>query len=219
MSTPVPRTLPDRTARARWQAEVDSAALYHALADLEAGSPRSQVYRRLAGVEGRHAEFWAGQSPGPTPRVSWRTGTLITLARRFGPALILATVVGLEDIGGQEYGHTPQAQGTGMPAEERSHARLLREIASPVAGQVGGAAVAGLEGRHRTPGGNALRAAVLGANDGLVSNLSLVLGVAGADLPGRAGLPGTPGAPFSGAPLPIRFGGRYLVRNDRVPAP
>jgi VIT1/CCC1 family predicted Fe2+/Mn2+ transporter len=42
--------------------------------------------------------------------------------------------------------------------------------------------VARLEGRHRAAGGNALRAAVLGANDGLVSNFSLVMGVAGADL-------------------------------------
>jgi VIT1/CCC1 family predicted Fe2+/Mn2+ transporter len=40
--------------------------------------------------------------------------------------------------------------------------------------------LARLEGRHRAVGGNALRAAVLGANDGLVSNLSLVMGVAGA---------------------------------------
>ena len=36
--------------------------------------------------------------------------------------------------------------------------------------------------QHATIGGNALRAAVLGANDGLVSNLSLVMGVAGAGL-------------------------------------
>src|SRR3990170_5560605 len=49
-----------------------------------------------------------------------------------------------------------------------------------------GGRLAQLEGRHRAAGGNALRAAVLGANDGLVSNLSLVMGVAGADLPGRA---------------------------------
>src|SRR6185295_12048464 len=43
--------------------------------------------------------------------------------------------------------------------------------------------LARLEGRHRS-GGNALRAAVLGASDGLVSNLSLVMGVAGASVPG-----------------------------------
>ena len=45
--------------------------------------------------------------------------------------------------------------------------------------------IARLEGRHRTTAGNALRAAVLGANDGLVSNLSLVMGVAGANLGAR----------------------------------
>jgi vacuolar iron transporter family protein len=45
--------------------------------------------------------------------------------------------------------------------------------------------VAQLEGRHKSAGGNALRAAVLGANDGLVSNLSLVMGVAGAALSGH----------------------------------
>src|SRR4029079_15597670 len=49
-----------------------------------------------------------------------------------------------------------------------------------------GAAIAQVEGRHRAAGGNALRAAVLGANDGLVSNMSLVMGVAGADLAGRS---------------------------------
>jgi VIT1/CCC1 family predicted Fe2+/Mn2+ transporter len=43
-----------------------------------------------------------------------------------------------------------------------------------------GGALANIEGRHRNVGGNALRAAVLGANDGLCSNLSLVMGVAGA---------------------------------------
>ena len=48
-----------------------------------------------------------------------------------------------------------------------------------------GIAIAEAEGRHRSAGGNALRAAVLGANDGLVSNLSLVMGVAGAELAGQ----------------------------------
>jgi vacuolar iron transporter family protein len=42
------------------------------------------------------------------------------------------------------------------------------------------------ESPHRVVGGNALRAAVLGANDGLVSNLSLVMGVAGAELSNQA---------------------------------
>jgi VIT1/CCC1 family predicted Fe2+/Mn2+ transporter len=46
--------------------------------------------------------------------------------------------------------------------------------------------VAQIEGRHRTAGGNALRAAVLGASDGLLSNFNLVMGVAGAALSGKA---------------------------------
>jgi VIT1/CCC1 family predicted Fe2+/Mn2+ transporter len=69
-----------------------------------------------------------------------------------------------------------------MPGEERSHARLLRTIT----GGLEGSAVAQLEGRHRATSGNALRAAVLGANDGLLSNFSLVMGVAGAQLAGQA---------------------------------
>jgi VIT1/CCC1 family predicted Fe2+/Mn2+ transporter len=52
-------------------------------------------------------------------------------------------------------------------------------------GGVPGATLATLEGRHGAGGGNALRAAVLGANDGLCSNLSLVMGVAGAAVADR----------------------------------
>ena len=60
----------------------------------------------------------------------------------------------------------------------------MREITG--SGGLAGPAIARLEGRHRALGGNALRAAVLGVNDGLVSNLSLVMGVAGAGGDGRA---------------------------------
>ena len=72
-----------------------------------------------------------------------------------------------------------------MAADERSHARLFRAIGEQTAG-LPGESVARLEGRHRAGGGNALRAAVLGANDGLVSNASLVMGVAGAELGGQS---------------------------------
>jgi VIT1/CCC1 family predicted Fe2+/Mn2+ transporter len=70
-----------------------------------------------------------------------------------------------------------------MPAEERSHARLLQSL-SGGAGVEGGA-LGRFEGRHRATSGNALRAAVLGANDGLLSNFSLVMGVAGAQVSGN----------------------------------
>ena len=72
-----------------------------------------------------------------------------------------------------------------MRAQERMHARLLGSLVRGGRG-ASGAEVGRLEGRHRTIGGNALRAAVLGANDGLSSNLSLVMGIAGAATDQRA---------------------------------
>jgi VIT1/CCC1 family predicted Fe2+/Mn2+ transporter len=84
------------------------------------------------------------------------------------------------------YDKQPEAQQTPLPLEERSHARLLRTIAGASRSGIEGRALGRLEGRHGAIGGNALRAAVLGANDGLVSNLSLVMGVAGAELSGSA---------------------------------
>src|ERR1700687_6009718 len=74
-----------------------------------------------------------------------------------------------------------------LAAVEEAHAEFWRKQLERIGGRVGrvglawrSRAVARLEGRRRAIGGNALRAAVLGANDGLVSNLSLVMGVAGA---------------------------------------
>jgi VIT1/CCC1 family predicted Fe2+/Mn2+ transporter len=69
----------------------------------------------------------------------------------------------------------------GLPSAERSHNRVVQALASSFPGGAAGSTLAQVEGRHRA-GGNALRAAVLGANDGLVSNLSLVMGVAGAEV-------------------------------------
>jgi vacuolar iron transporter family protein len=172
------------------QAEIDGVALYRALAEIEAGSELATVYSRMADAEERHAELWRAklretggvelpEQPG------WRTRTLIALARRFGPGFILPTVTQREQADSERYRDQPEARGVRMAAEERSHARLFRAIGEQTTGLSGGS-VARLEGRHRSGGGNALRAAVLGANDGLVSNASLVMGVAGAELAGQS---------------------------------
>ena len=92
------------------------------------------------------------------------------------------------------YDDQPETSGTGMPAQERWHATVLRQLVRTQPRGVAGSVLGRIEGRHRTVGGNALRAAVLGANDGLCSNLSLVMGVAGAAIDSRgmlvAGLAG-----------------------------
>jgi VIT1/CCC1 family predicted Fe2+/Mn2+ transporter len=88
-----------------------------------------------------------------------------------------------------------------MIPEEQSHARLLSAINRSTGGGIEGGTLARMEGRHRSAGGNALRAAVLGASDGLLSNLSLVMGVAGAELKGNsiviAGIAGLLAGSFS----------------------
>jgi VIT1/CCC1 family predicted Fe2+/Mn2+ transporter len=84
------------------------------------------------------------------------------------------------------YDDQPEAVNEGLPADERSHARLFGYLQSSTKGGIAGPLLAQFEGRHRSAGGNELRAAVLGASDGLTSNLSLVMGVAGATLAGHA---------------------------------
>jgi predicted membrane protein (TIGR00267 family) len=103
------------------------------------------------------------------------------LARRFGPGFVLPTITGNEQADSRAYDNQPEPETGGMSADEKSHARLLTMVGGGPGGLAGGT-VAQMEGRHRASGGNALRAAVLGANDGLVSILSLVMGVAGANL-------------------------------------
>jgi vacuolar iron transporter family protein len=173
--------------RTNLQGEVDSAALYRAMAEAEKDPHLSEVYRRLAAVEEAHAEFWRKQlgrvgATGMARRPGWRTRALVWLARRFGPQFVLPTLSTLEqrDIG--QYDQQPEAVAGGLPDAERSHNRIVEAMATAMPGGASGSSLARLEGRHRT-GGNALRAAVLGANDGLVSNLSLVMGVAGASVP------------------------------------
>ena len=176
-----------RRYRANWQDEVDSAALYRVLAEVEEEQDLAEVYRRLAEAEEKHADFWekkleeAGE-PVAGRRVGWRTHVLGWLARRFGSQFVLPTINESEQADTVSYDGQPEATGTALPSDERSHARLLREISGTSSDGLAGGAVARLEGRrHRAASaGNALRAAVLGANDGLLSNFSLVMGVAGA---------------------------------------
>ena len=186
----MPEKEPQRRYSANLQGEIDGAALYKTLAEAERDPRLSAVYRRLAAVEEAHAEFWktrlrALDERVPALRPGFRTRALGWLARRFGPAFVLPTLDTLERMDSGTYDAQPEAVAGGLPAAERSHARILQAVAASSPGALGGPALARLEGRHRGLGGNALRAAVLGANDGLVSNLSLVMGVAGASLAPR----------------------------------
>ena len=189
--------------RSNLQGEVDGAFLYRRLAGLEPDESLAGLYRRLADTEDRHAELWRrrlddrGEAAVSGP--SRRARLLAWLAGRFGPGLLVQVLAGVERRSRGMYDAQPEAAGTPLPGDEHSHARLLTALEG--SSGIEGARIARFEGRHRAVGGNALRAAVLGANDGLVSNLSLVMGVAGATAGGRgvliAGLAGLLAGGFS----------------------
>ena len=167
--------------------ELNSTELYNVLAKVEKQEKLAEVYRRLAVTEQKHADVWAKkirEAGGTVPafKLTWRTRTLIWLAQRFGAHTVLPTMTAFEQDHSRDY--AAHGDAGDIPADEQSHARVLQQLSNAPSGMEGGA-IAKLEGRHRTPGGNALRAAVLGASDGLLSNMSLVMGVVGAEVGSR----------------------------------
>lgn len=170
--------------------EVDGLYIYHQLAEIEQDERLADVYRQLAVTEERHLELWRTQlreagiddTPGAPSR---RTRLLMWLARRFGPDLVLPVIKTFEANATDMYIGDPIAEAAHLPQDEAAHARVFDAIASSGTSSPG-SAIGRVEARHRAlGGGNALRASVLGANDGLVSNLALVMGFAGA-APGQA---------------------------------
>ncbi len=212
---------------ANWQKEVDGEAQYLALAKFEKQPQLAEVYQRMAASEANHTAFWEKQLKNagakiPAKQPSWRARTLIFLARRFGAQFILPTLTAGEKATSSDYDGQPEAGIGPMSADEKSHARLLGMVTGGGGGLSGGS-VAQMEGRHKASGGNALRAAVLGANDGLVSILSLVMGVAGANLPshdvliaGIAGLLAGAGSMALGEWLSVQSSRELYARQIKI---
>ena len=168
---------------ANFRSEQDSAALYREMAAQEPQAEVAALYRKLATVEETHAEFWRrriAKAGGTVPAgLGWRARCLRWATRRFGPQAVLPLVAGDEVRNRGVYDDQRETAGTAMPAQERSHARMLSLLASRSSTGWNGALYSRLEGRHGAGAANNLRAMVLGANDGLVSTFCLVMGVAG----------------------------------------
>jgi VIT1/CCC1 family predicted Fe2+/Mn2+ transporter len=172
---------PERVKRYRtlWEDEIAGATLYRALAE-SADERRKPILLALAEAEEKHAEHWArmladaGISTSGKPRLPLRVKTLSFLARRFGADAVLPLVLRLEASDAERYDRVAEAPDS-MAGQERMHGRIVAALQGGTAGN----RIARSEGRHRAGAGGALRAAVFGINDGLLSNLSLVMGVAG----------------------------------------
>ena len=171
--------------------EVDGSALYAALAAAEQDPVRKDLFLQLSQAESDHAQFWRDKLTAAGITVegmvpSFRTRLLARMARRFGPRFVLPTIAAAESAGQNRY--AKQADAQALAAEERGHATVLHAATGATAGADAGAMLTATTGAdiaraerwHRGASGNDLRAAVLGANDGLVSNFCLIMGVAGA---------------------------------------
>src|SRR5580704_19780863 len=173
--------------RENWQDEIDSAAEYRAMAESEPDPKIAKVYSNLARMEEAHIGFWEEKlrSAGATieeRRPSGRSRARAWVAHRLGADAVLSTIAAKEAMDRNVYVKQPETGGTRMSAQEQWHTRVLGQLIRTQPRGLSGSFLGRLEGRHRAVGGNALRAAVLGANDGLCSNLSMVMGVAGASI-------------------------------------
>jgi vacuolar iron transporter family protein len=174
--------------RANLDGERDAVFLYGRLAEAEPNADLSELYRKLAETEKRHVAFWearlaeAGAELLPF-RPSLKTKITARFASRYGAQAVVSSIARVEAGAASAYDGQSDAESVGMPGEERSHARVFGALAQASVGMKGGE-LARFEGRHRA-GGNALRAGTLGANDGLLSVYSLVMGVAGAGVGNR----------------------------------
>ncbi len=162
MSGPV--VAPTERDRRRWARylvdERAEARVYRELATRRHGEERD-ILLALADAEGRHESHWLtllGGEPARLPRPDLRTRTLTWMARRFGSIFVLALAQIAESR--SPYEDEPYATAA-MAADEKVHHEVVRGLAA--------------RGRRRLSG--TFRAAVFGANDGLVSNLALVMGI------------------------------------------
>ena len=183
--------------------ERDAIALYDSLAAMERRQDRAATFRRIASNERRHADIWASrlEQAGvivPTPgRPRLRVQLVILLARLLGTERVADLVRAMEGDEEAAYAQQMTPETELIAADEREHAAMWDEITGTrrLAANNGARRNIGEEAVHRGGRSGTLRAAVFGANDGLVSNLSLVMGVAGATadnhfivLAGTAGL-------------------------------
>jgi VIT1/CCC1 family predicted Fe2+/Mn2+ transporter len=143
-----------------WHEEKQSAWLYRELASCESDARIAELFRALAAAADFQADKWlatSGHTAAPSFNPSVRARITATLARSLGPRRVRHMLTAMKVRGLSAYDSQRSLAGHLMPTS-----------------------VSDVGARHKGYGGGNLRAAVFGINDGLVSNTSLIMGVAGA---------------------------------------
>ncbi len=203
-------TVDPATSLKNLKLERDAILLYEALARIEPEVRRAEAFRKIAGNERRHAEVWAaklrerGVSVPPAGGPRLRVRFIVLMARLFGTNAVTELVRALEGDEEEIYESQSSPEVAAIAADEREHAEIWRRMSTEARRDRDAAAVLPaehLEGRdgvaeaaaatkptdigdrerwHRSSRSGTLRAVIFGVSDGLVSNLALVMGVAGA---------------------------------------
>lgn len=164
------------------QTEVDAYYLYQKLAENEADPIVASVFAQMSEIEKGHAVAFAkalNKNIDEFLQPSWRAKTLNRIGKIFGYDYVLGALMDTEKSLATNVIRQKTNSNAQISGNEDSHVKILRSILDNET-RFSGTQMARFEKRHRSVGGNAIRAAVLGGNDGLVSNFSLVMGIAGA---------------------------------------
>jgi vacuolar iron transporter family protein len=165
------------------QTEVDACYLYKKLAEHEQDITVANVFNQMSEIEKTHADAFFRKQKGnlgpELPLPSFRAKMLNRIGKIFGYDYVLGVLMDTEKSISNAVIHARSKNNLPVTGSETNHVKILRSLLENES-KVTGTNVARFESRHRSVGGNALRAAVLGGNDGLVSNFSLVMGIAGA---------------------------------------
>ncbi len=192
---------PTRAQIKRWRKHLAEermeARTYRDLSERRTGEERA-VLRQLEDAERRHEEYWLarlGEHALPAPKPPLRTRAAAVLAHLFGTIFILAMAQRAEQRSSRDVDDDVPAH---MQADEHIHAEVIRSLAA----------------KSRETLAGTFRAAVFGANDGLVSNLALVLGVAASGMEARTVLLTGVSGLLAGA-LSMATGEWVSVRSQR----
>jgi VIT1/CCC1 family predicted Fe2+/Mn2+ transporter/rubrerythrin len=188
------------TSLANLRLERDAIVLYDNLARIERDPHRATAFRTIAGNERRHADIWAqklreaGADVPEAGSPSARIRFILLVARVLGTRAVSDLVRALEGDEEDSYSAQSSPEVASIAADEREHAEIWRRLdqSEPGHARVGPALTPGPapgaghapaakdETWHRAGRTGTLRAAIFGVNDGLVSNLALVMAVTGA---------------------------------------
>jgi VIT1/CCC1 family predicted Fe2+/Mn2+ transporter len=146
-----------------WTEEKRSAYLYRALAKIETHPPHQKMFLDLSGLAEKQSLIWenklneAGVAVPGDYKPEMRVKVVIWLVKRFGAKSLRIALAALKVRGMSVY--------EVMPVTHHPMPMSIEDVG---------------KGHSGISKGNNIRAAVFGINDGLISNASLIVGIAGA---------------------------------------